>query len=151
MAENYRIEKDSMGELEVPKEALSGAQTQRAINNFPVSGLTLPPAFIRTIALIKKTAAKVNIGLGELEPAIGNAIIQAAQQIMDGQHQHHFPVDVFQTGSGTSTNMNVNEVLILPRSSGHSTKRVISKTEVNYENTKRINHTRCSQQIYHAV
>jgi fumarate hydratase class II len=111
MAEDYRIEKDSMGELEVPKEALYGAQTQRAINNFPVSGLTLPPAFIRTIALIKKTAAKVNIGLGELEPAIGNAIIQASQQIMDGQHQHHFPVDVFQTGSGTSTNMNVNEVL----------------------------------------
>lgn len=111
MAENYRIEKDSMGELEVPKEALYGAQTQRAINNFPISGLTLPPAFIKTIALIKKTAAKVNVDLGELEPAIGHAIIQAAQQIMDGQHQQQFPVDVFQTGSGTSTNMNVNEVL----------------------------------------
>ena len=111
MAENYRIEKDSMGELEVPKEALYGAQTQRAINNFPISGLTLPPAFIKTIALIKKTAAKVNRDLGELEPARGNAIIQAAQQIMDGQHQQQFPVDVFQTGSGTSTNMNVNEVL----------------------------------------
>ncbi len=111
MAENYRIEKDSMGELEVPKEALYGAQTQRAINNFPISGLTLPPAFIKTIALIKKTAAKVNVELGELEPAIGHAIIQAAQQIMDGQYQHQFPVDVFQTGSGTSTNMNVNEVL----------------------------------------
>ena len=111
MAENYRIEKDSMGELEVPKEALYGAQTQRAINNFPISGLTLPPAFIKTIALIKKTAAKVNIDLGELEPRIGNAVIQAAQQIMDGQHQQHFPVDVFQTGSGTSANMNVNEVL----------------------------------------
>jgi fumarate hydratase class II len=111
MAENYRIEKDSMGEVEVPKEALYGAQTQRAINNFPISGLTLPPAFIKTIALIKKTAAKVNIYLGELEPVIGHAIIQAAQQIMDGQHQQQFPVDVFQTGSGTSTNMNVNEVL----------------------------------------
>jgi fumarate hydratase class II len=111
MAENYRIEKDSMGEVEVPKEALYGAQTQRAINNFPISGLTLPPAFIKTIALIKKTAAKVNIDLGELEPVIGHAIIQAAQQIMDGQHQQQFPVDVFQTGSGTSTNMNVNEVL----------------------------------------
>jgi len=111
MAENYRIEKDSMGELEVPKEALYGAQTQRAINNFPISGLCLPSAFIKTIALIKKTAAKVNIDLGELEPALGHAIIQAAQQIMDGQYQHQFPVDVFQTGSGTSTNMNVNEVL----------------------------------------
>jgi len=111
MAENYRIEKDSMGELEVPKEALYGAQTQRAINNFPISGLTLPLAFIKTIALIKKTAAKVNMDLGELEPSRGSAIIQAAQQIMDGQHQQQFPVDVFQTGSGTSTNMNVNEVL----------------------------------------
>jgi len=111
MAENYRIEKDSMGDLEVPIEALYGAQTQRAINNFPISGLTLPPAFIKTIALIKKTAAKVNSDLGELEPTRAEAIIQAAQQIMDGQHLHQFPVDVFQTGSGTSTNMNVNEVL----------------------------------------
>ncbi len=111
MAENDRIEKDSMGELAVPSDALYGAQTQRAINNFPISGLTLPPAFIKTIALIKRTAAKVNIDLGELEPELGDAIIQAAQQIMDGQHQHQFPVDVFQTGSGTSTNMNVNEVL----------------------------------------
>ncbi|MFA5923713.1 MAG: class II fumarate hydratase [Methylococcaceae bacterium] len=111
MTENYRLEKDSMGELEVPKEALYGAQTQRAINNFPISGLTLPPAFIKTIALIKKTAAQVNMDLGELEPAPANAIIQAAQQIMDGQHQQQFPIDVFQTGSGTSTNMNVNEVL----------------------------------------
>ena len=111
MAENYRIEKDSMGELEVPQEALYGAQTQRAINNFPVSGLTLPPAFIKTIALIKKTAATVNMELGELEPELGHAIIQAAQQIMDGRHHRQFPVDVFQTGSGTSTNMNVNEVL----------------------------------------
>jgi fumarate hydratase, class II len=111
MAENYRIETDSMGELEVPNGVLYGAQTQRAINNFPISGLTLPPAFIKTIALIKKTAAKVNVDLGELEPLIGQAIVQAAQQIMDGQHQQQFPVDVFQTGSGTSTNMNVNEVL----------------------------------------
>ncbi len=111
MAENYRIEKDSMGELEVPEEALYGAQTQRAINNFPISGLTLPTAFIKTIALIKKTAAQVNMELGELEPVKANAIIQAAQQIMDGQYQQQFPVDVFQTGSGTSTNMNVNEVL----------------------------------------
>ena len=111
MTENYRLEKDSMGELEVPTDALYGAQTQRAINNFPISGLTLPLAFIKTIALIKKTAAKVNMELGELELQRGHAIIQASQQILDGQHQHQFPVDVFQTGSGTSTNMNVNEVL----------------------------------------
>ena len=111
MAENYRIEKDSMGELEVPADALYGAQTQRAVNNFPVSGLVMPPAFIKTVALIKKAAAKVNMELGELDASKGNAIVQAAQQIMDGQHSHQFPVDVFQTGSGTSTNMNVNEVL----------------------------------------
>jgi fumarate hydratase class II len=111
MTENYRLEKDSMGELEVPADALYGAQTQRAINNFPISGLTLPPAFIKTLALIKKTAAKINIDLGELDASNGSAIIQAAQQIIDGQHQQQFPVDVFQTGSGTSTNMNVNEVL----------------------------------------
>ncbi len=107
----YRLEKDSMGELEVPKSALYAAQTQRAINNFPISGLAMPPAFIKTVALIKKTAAKVNIELGELEPAVGNAIIEAAQRIIDGQHPEQFPIDVFQTGSGTSTNMNVNEVL----------------------------------------
>jgi fumarate hydratase class II len=108
---NCRIEKDSMGELEVPADALYAAQTQRAINNFPVSGLTLPPAFIKTIALIKKTAAMVNRDLDELEAPKADAIIQAAQQIIDGRHPQQFPIDVFQTGSGTSTNMNVNEVL----------------------------------------
>ncbi len=107
----HRLEKDSMGELEVPVTALYAAQTQRAINNFPISGLALPPAFIKTVALIKKTAAKVNMDLGELAPVLGNAIIEAAQRIIDGQHADQFPIDVFQTGSGTSTNMNVNEVL----------------------------------------
>ncbi len=107
----YRLEKDSMGELHVPATALYAAQTQRAIDNFPISALTMPSAFIKTVALIKKVAAKVNMDLGELEPVIGNAIIDAAQRILDGQHQEQFPIDVFQTGSGTSTNMNVNEVL----------------------------------------
>ncbi len=111
MTKQFRTEKDSMGELQVPIDALYAAQTQRAINNFPVSGLVLPSAFIKTVALIKKNAAKVNMDLGELDEQKGNAIIQAAQQIMDGQHQNQFPVDVFQTGSGTSTNMNVNEVV----------------------------------------
>jgi fumarate hydratase class II len=111
MTEQYRIEKDSMGELHVPADALYAAQTQRAVNNFPVSELVLPPAFIKTVALIKKHAAKVNMELGELGEEKGGAIIQAAQQIIDGQHQDQFPVDVFQTGSGTSTNMNVNEVI----------------------------------------
>ncbi|KAF3982608.1 MAG: aspartate ammonia-lyase, partial [Methylococcales symbiont of Hymedesmia sp. n. MRB-2018] len=111
MTEKYRIEKDSMGELEVPVDALYAAQTQRAINNFPISGLTLPSAFISTVALIKKNAAKVNMELGLLDDIRANAIIQASQQIIDGNHLDQFPVDVFQTGSGTSTNMNVNEVL----------------------------------------
>ena len=111
MTEQYRTEKDSMGELQVPASALYAAQTQRAIDNFPISGLVLPPAFIKTVALIKKNAAKVNMDLGVLDQQKGNAIVTAAQQIIDGQHQDQFPIDVFQTGSGTSTNMNVNEVL----------------------------------------
>jgi fumarate hydratase class II len=111
MIENYRIEKDSMGSLNVPLDALYGAQTQRAIDNFPISGLTMPATFIKTVALIKKIAAKVNIELGELEAPQGNAIISAANLILGDEHSEQFPVDVFQTGSGTSTNMNVNEVL----------------------------------------
>ncbi len=111
MKTTFRIEQDSMGELQVPSDALYGAQTQRAINNFPISGLTLPPAFIKTVALIKQTAAIVNMDLGLLDSARGEAIIQAAVQIINGEHADQFPVDIFQTGSGTSTNMNVNEVL----------------------------------------
>jgi fumarate hydratase, class II len=111
MTESFRIEKDSMGELHVPTSALYGAQTQRAVNNFPISGLTLPPAFIKTVALIKKTAALVNMELGELKPEQGHAIVQAAEQIIAGEHGEQFPIDVFQTGSATSTNMNVNEVI----------------------------------------
>lgn len=111
MTEPYRIEKDSMGELKVPTDALYAAQTQRAIDNFPVSGLEMPPAFIKTVALIKQTAAKVNVDLGEMDKAVADAIIGAAQSIRDGHYADQFPIDVFQTGSGTSTNMNVNEVI----------------------------------------
>ncbi len=111
MTEQFRIEKDSMGELRVPADALYAAQTQRAIDNFPVSGLTMPSAFIKTVALIKQTAAKANLALDEMDVKLADAIIAAAQAIRDGQHQNQFPIDVFQTGSGTSTNMNVNEVI----------------------------------------
>lgn len=111
MTEQFRIEKDSMGELHVPVSALYGAQTQRAVNNFPISDLTMPPAFIKTVALIKKTAALVNMELGELKPELGNAIVAAADEIIAGEHSEQFPLDVFQTGSATSTNMNVNEVI----------------------------------------
>lgn len=111
MTQIYRIEKDSLGEIHVPSSALYGAQTQRAVENFPVSGLTLPPSFIQAIALIKKIAAEVNEELGEVDAARSEAIREAAQEIVDGRHAGQFPIDVFQTGSGTSTNMNVNEVI----------------------------------------
>ena len=120
MTEPYRIENDSMGELQVPANALYAAQTQRAIDNFPISGLVMPPAFIKTVAHIKQTAAKANLALGEMDKPIAEAIILAAQSIRNGQHQDQFPIDVFQTGSGTSTNMNVNEVIatLAARTSG---------------------------------
>ncbi len=111
MTKQYRTEKDSMGELQVPADALYAAQTQRAIDNFPISGLVMPQAFIKTIALIKKNAARVNMDLGELDEKKAAAIVSAAEQVINGQHLDQFPVDVFQTGSGTSSNMNVNEVL----------------------------------------
>ncbi|WP_249977539.1 class II fumarate hydratase [Vreelandella olivaria] len=106
-----RIERDSMGELEVPAKALYGAQTQRAINNFPVSGRPMPVAFIHAVTRIKLAAARTNLTLGLLDEARASAIEKAALAVIDGQYDEHFPIDVYQTGSGTSTNMNVNEVL----------------------------------------
>ena len=108
---NYRIEKDSMGELKVPADALYGAQTQRAVNNFPISGLTMPREFIRALGLVKETAASVNLSLGYLQKDVAEAIVDAAQKIQSGEFDKHFPIDVFQTGSGTSSNMNCNEVI----------------------------------------
>ncbi|MBL6752453.1 MAG: class II fumarate hydratase [Nevskia sp.] len=107
----YRIEHDSMGELKVPENALWGAQTQRAVQNFPVSGLRMPREFIRALGLIKASAAEVNAELGLLDEAIAQAIVAAALEVAAGKHDDQFPVDVFQTGSGTSTNMNANEVI----------------------------------------
>ncbi len=106
-----RIEKDSMGELQVPAEALWGAQTQRAVNNFPISGLPMPRAFIRALGLIKAAAANVNCELNLLETDVADAIVGAAQRVAVGEVDDHFPIDVFQTGSGTSSNMNANEVI----------------------------------------
>ena len=106
-----RIERDSMGELEVPADALYGAQTQRAVNNFPVSGQPMPPAFIHAIARIKLAAARVNGQLGLLDAPRAAAIAAAAEAVIRGEHDDQFPVDLFQTGSGTSSNMNVNEVI----------------------------------------
>ena len=107
----YRTEKDSMGELQVPQDALYGAQTQRAVENFPVSGLTMPRGFIRALGLIKASAATANAELGLLDDDLARAIAAAAEAVAEGQHDSHFPVDVFQTGSGTSSNMNANEVI----------------------------------------
>jgi fumarate hydratase class II len=106
-----RIERDSMGEMLVPAEAAYGAQTARAVENFPISDLRLPRSFIRALGLIKKHAAQVNGGLGLLPAEVADAIAQAAQEVIDGTLDAHFVVDVFQTGSGTSTNMNANEVI----------------------------------------
>jgi fumarate hydratase class II len=107
----YRTEHDSMGELQVPADALWGAQTQRAIQNFPISGLTMPREFIRALGLIKQAAAMANLELGLLDEKKAAAIINAARVVASGEVDKHFPIDVFQTGSGTSSNMNANEVI----------------------------------------
>lgn len=107
----YRIERDTMGEVQVPKNALYAAQTQRAVENFPISGSTLERAHIAALAQIKKAAALANASLGVLEKEIANAIAKSADEVIGGTLDEHFPVDVYQTGSGTSSNMNMNEVL----------------------------------------
>jgi fumarate hydratase class II len=108
---DYRIERDSLGEVRVPATMLYGAQTQRAVENFPISGMTLPPIFTRALGLIKGAAAQVNKELGLLDHEKAQAIVQAAQEVASGQWDTHFPIDIFQTGSATSTNMNANEVI----------------------------------------
>lgn len=107
----YRIERDSLGEVRVPDHALYGAQTQRALEHFSVSEMRLPAPFIHTLGLIKHAAAQVNADLGLLPQQRAWAIVQAAAEVAWGEHDEHFPIDVFQTGSGTSTNMNANEVI----------------------------------------
>lgn len=129
-SEKFRIEKDSMGELQVPQDALYGAQTQRAIDNFPVSGLPLPRDFIQALGLIKIACAKANVELGLLDQNIANSICDAAQRVADGEFDAHFPVDVFQTGSGTSSNMNANEV-IAHLASDHGSVAVHPNDHVN--------------------
>ena len=106
-----RRERDSMGEMEVPAEAYYGAQTARAARNFQISTLRFSRGFIRALGLIKKAAAQVNMDLGLLSPELGAAIIRAAQAVCEGEHDDQFVLDIFQTGSGTSTNMNANEVI----------------------------------------
>lgn len=111
MSNDFRIERDSMGEVQVPADALYSAQTQRAVDNFPISALRMPPAFIRALGLIKGAAAWANRELGLLDATLADAVQAAAAEVEAGRHDEHFPVDVFQTGSGTSSNMNANEVI----------------------------------------
>ncbi|MGA7296584.1 MAG: class II fumarate hydratase [Rhodanobacteraceae bacterium] len=111
MSSKFRVEHDSMGELKVPAEALWGAQTQRAVDNFPVSGRAMPDQFIRALGLVKAAAAESNVRLGHLSKRRGAAIRKAALRVAEGEVNAQFPIDVFQTGSGTSSNMNANEVI----------------------------------------
>ncbi|MCG3138375.1 MAG: Fumarate hydratase class II [Phycisphaerae bacterium] len=106
-----RIEKDSMGEMQVPADGYWGAQTQRAVENFPISGYHFGRRFIRAMGLIKRAGARVNVTLKKLDPKIAQLIEQAANEVIEGQLDRHFVLDIFQTGSGTSTNMNANEVI----------------------------------------
>ncbi|HMO16859.1 MAG TPA: class II fumarate hydratase [Oligoflexia bacterium] len=111
MAEGFRIEKDSMGEMKVPVSAYYGAQTQRAVENFPISGEPIPESLVKAIGLVKLCSAKANLGLGLLDEPRANAIISACEEVVSGNFTDHFVVDVYQTGSGTSSNMNANEVI----------------------------------------
>ena len=128
--EGVRIERDTMGEVAVPATALYGAQTQRAVENFPVSGVRVDPAVVRALARVKAAAARVNARLGVLPADVADAVAAAAEEVADGGHADQFPVDVFQTGSGTSTNMNVNEV-VAALASRRLGRRVHPNDEVN--------------------
>lgn len=110
-SEETRVERDSMGEMRVPANAYYGASTQRAVLNFPIGDLRFPRAFIRALGQIKQAAAQVNAELGTVDPQLADAIVRAAQEVIDGQLDEHFVLSIFQTGSGTSTNMNANEVI----------------------------------------
>src|SRR5262245_41977791 len=132
MSQNeFRVEKDSLGEMKVPASALYGPQTQRAVDNFPISGRPLPETFVRALGHLKKFAARVNAELGLLEPAVARAIEEAAAEVAAGKWNDQFPIDVFQTGSGTSTNMNANEV-IAHRASEIAKRKIHPNDHVNF-------------------
>jgi fumarate hydratase, class II len=126
----FRTEHDSMGELQVPEDALWGAQTQRAVDNFPISGMPMPSRFISALGLVKWAAAGANAELGLMKSDVAIAIQKAAMEVIAGEHDAQFPIDVFQTGSGTSSNMNANEV-IAHLASGHLGKEVHPNDHVN--------------------
>ncbi|WP_252701036.1 class II fumarate hydratase [Natronosalvus vescus] len=111
MGDQFRTEEDSLGEMQVPVDAYWGAQTQRAIENFPISGISFGRRFVRALGVVKKAAAQANSDLEQVDAEIADAIVEAADEVIAGEHDDQFPVDVFQTGSGTSSNMNANEVI----------------------------------------
>ena len=111
MSDEFRTEADSLGEMQVPADAYWGAQTQRAVENFPISGIAFGRRFVRALGIVKKAAAQANRDLGLLDDEVAGAIVEAADEVIAGDHDDQFPVDVFQTGSGTSSNMNANEVI----------------------------------------
>jgi fumarate hydratase, class II len=130
MKDTYRTEKDSMGEIEVPAGAMWGACTQRSLENFPIGRIRVPIQIIRALALIKQSAARVNADAGVLDAEISASIVSAAQEVLDGKWDEHFPLVIWQTGSGTQTNMNVNEV-IARRASEICGKTVHPNDDVN--------------------
>ena len=111
MRDSFRTERDTMGDMQVPTSALYGPQTARAVHNFPISGTRFPRSFIRALGMIKNAAAIVNGRMGRLPAELAASIQTAAEQVAEGRHDDQFPIDIFQTGSGTSTNMNANEVI----------------------------------------
>lgn len=112
-SDNFRMERDTLGMIKVPKNSYYGAQTQRAVENFQISGKRLPRSFIRAQGIIKASAASVNMELEVLPSSIGKAIIQAAEEVIEGKLDDYFVVDVYQAGAGTSQNMNANEVIAI--------------------------------------
>lgn len=137
----FRIEKDSMGEVKVPKDALYGAQTQRAHDNFPVSGIKFSREFIEALGYVKKSAASVNAELGLLDKDVAKAVEAAAQEVIDGLHDKEFVIDIFQTGSGTSTNMNSNEVI------AHRANKLKKNLDVNIHPNDHINYGQSSNDV----
>jgi fumarate hydratase class II len=131
MADGYRIEKDSLGEMKVPADALYGAQTQRAVENFPISGQRFGRRFVEALGVVKKSAALANADLGTVPSEIADAIVQAASEVAEGRWDDQFVLDVYQTGSGTSTNMNANEV-VAHRASQLLGSRVHPNDHVNF-------------------
>lgn len=138
---DFRTEKDSMGEVKVPKNALYGAQTQRAHDNFPVSGIKFSREFIEALGFVKKTAATVNAELGLIDEKVATAIKAAAQEVIDGMHDKEFVIDIFQTGSGTSTNMNSNEVI------AHRANQLKKNLDVNIHPNDHINYGQSSNDV----